>query len=248
MITDYIELKQEFIRIKKMGLIKSQRNGTSGVGYTFEKMLNLDENQSPKPDYHSIELKCRYGYSKSNIRLFSLKGERIGETANSYIFAKYSYYRYKDPNDYRLFSRKIFSKQKYELNGISFLLKVDYGRKLLTMNSYYRENFIEEVCFWTFDDLKAILTSKMETTAIVTAYPYRYNNELFFKYFYMDIYILKTFDDFLRLIEEDKIYVEIYMRESVNKHGDYKIQNNGTNFIIKFDSINELFLKYTRIK
>ncbi len=88
----------------------------------------------------------------------------------------------------------------------------------------------------------------METTAIVTAYPYRYNNELFFKYFYMDIYILKTFDDFLRLIEEDKIYVEIYMRESVNKHGDYKIQNNGTNFIIKFDSINELFLKYTRIK
>ena len=82
-------LKKKFKRIKAMGLIESLREGTTGVGYTFETLLNKREDQKCKPDFGCVELKCKFAYSKSSLTLFSCAPKRYGESALKYIFEKY---------------------------------------------------------------------------------------------------------------------------------------------------------------
>ena len=66
------ELIQKFDEIKKGGLYKSQRCGSTGIGYTFEKLLGKEEDYSYAPDYKGIEIKTKLGYSKCPVTLFSL--------------------------------------------------------------------------------------------------------------------------------------------------------------------------------
>ena len=68
------EIKQlsiKFNKIKKMGWIKTIRNGNCGVGATLEKLLCIEENSLEIPDFDGIEIKARRMYSKSYITMFS---------------------------------------------------------------------------------------------------------------------------------------------------------------------------------
>ena len=65
-----IDLNKEFQRIKSMGLIESKRKGATGIGYTFECLLNKQEESFDIPDYKGIEIKTKYIYSRGKIHLF----------------------------------------------------------------------------------------------------------------------------------------------------------------------------------
>jgi len=45
--------------IKKMGYIKTLRKGPTGIGYTLETLLKIDENNISSPDFGEIELKAQ---------------------------------------------------------------------------------------------------------------------------------------------------------------------------------------------
>ena len=64
-------LKNEFENIKKKGWIKSKRQNISGIGYTFEKLLNIDENSISFADYNGIEIKNKRYNTRGMITLFS---------------------------------------------------------------------------------------------------------------------------------------------------------------------------------
>ena len=240
---DIIKLKNEFKRIKNMGFIKSLRKGTTGLGYTFETLINKSEDSECKPDFGTVEIKCKLGYTKTDLTLFSCVPKRNNISAVNYIFEKYSYYRYNNYNTYRLFHRKLFCKYALEINDYKFYLKVDYYNQELIMQSYKNDVYVEDVCKWNFSELKEKLEQKLYTLAIVTGYPYTIDNELYYKYVKIDFYRLKSIFDFLYLIEIGKIHIEMYLREGVNKLGDYKIENHGISFVIKRDSIEDLFYK-----
>ena len=237
-------LKKEFFRIKKMGLVKSLRKGGTGIGYTFETLLNKKEDKECKPDFGSVEIKCRMGYGKKEINLFTCAPSRDDVLATNYIFQKYSYHRYGNYNDYRLFLRKVFVKSEYKESYHEFKLVIDYDNKKIIMKSFdHSNNFIEDVCYWTFYELETKLITKLTTLAIVKGYPYIREKETYYKYTNIDFYKLKGFDTFLKLIEDDKIYIAIYLREGLNKLGDQIIENHGVTFRLKFEYLNELFDK-----
>ncbi len=48
-------LEEEFVKIKKLGEVKSFRRGTTGVGYTFETLLCKKEDQLCKPDFWTLK-------------------------------------------------------------------------------------------------------------------------------------------------------------------------------------------------
>ncbi len=241
MIENMFELKEKFEEIKKMGLVKSMRKGTTGIGYTFESLLEKKEDQSIGPDYKDIEIKCKLGYSKSDIGLFTCEPIRKNWVASTYIFQKYSYHLYGNENLYRVFTRKIFSNIDYELYDYGFKLFVDYEDKKLIIKSYNKGVFLENVCYWEFDELQKRLEEKLQNLALVIGYPYVKNSETYYKYFFIKFYRLYGFNRFLQLIRDGDIYVSIYLREGLNKHGDYKIVNNGISFKLKLNSINKLF-------
>lgn len=246
MKNDIESLKEEFLRIKNMGLIKSLRNGTTGIGYTFESLLNKREDQNCKPDFKSIELKCKLGYSKSPLTLFSYSPKRNNQPALNYIFEKYNHHLYNNPNNYRIFSLKAFSNYTYKINEYEFKLKVDYLNKEILLQSFFKDLYLEDVCSWDFKTLENKLKIKLNTMALIYGYPYYRNKETYYKYFTMKLYKLKGFFEFLKLIEEDKIFIQFNLKEKIDKNGNTSVENHGVCFKMRKEYIPKLFysIKY----
>ncbi|MCK9319572.1 MvaI/BcnI family restriction endonuclease [Methanoculleus sp.] len=53
------EIKEKLSKVKKLGFIKSLRNGPTGIGYTLETLLEIKENNISSPDFGEIELKAQ---------------------------------------------------------------------------------------------------------------------------------------------------------------------------------------------
>lgn len=242
MKNDFALLEKEFLRIKNMGLIRPLRKGSTGLGYTFETLINKVEDQDCKPDFKSIEIKCKLGYSKTPISLFTCAPKRDDGTAINYIFEKYSYFRYNNPNDKKIFSIKIFTKYATNINGYEFKLKVDYLNTKIIMQSYYNNIYIEDVCYWDFKTIETKLKRKMSNLAIIYGYPYTYENILYYKYLKMEKYYLKGFFEFLKLIEEDKICIYFHLTEKYN-NVEKLIDNHGVCFKIRKEYLDKLFYR-----
>ena len=67
---------------------------------------------------------------------------------------------------------------------------------------------------------------------------------MYYKYVKMEFYKLKGFFEFLKLIEDDKIHVDIYLKQRIDKEQNYYLENHGVAFKIDFDAIENLFYKY----
>ncbi|MCK6512927.1 MvaI/BcnI family restriction endonuclease [Myxococcota bacterium] len=65
------ELTTEFQLLKSKGFVKSLRKGPTGVGYTFEMLIGLRENNLALPDIKGIEIKAHRDHSNSMITLFT---------------------------------------------------------------------------------------------------------------------------------------------------------------------------------
>lgn len=238
---DIILLKNEFKKIKNIGLVKSLRNGTTGIGYTFESLLNKKEDQECKPDFKSIELKCKLGYSKTPLSLFTCAPKRNAKEAINYIFNTYKFHRYNNKSDIKIFSAKLFSNYSTDINGYTFKLKVDYYNLRIIMQSFYNTIYLEDVCYWDFKTLEKKLKEKLTTLAIIYGYPYKINNQIYYKYLKMNIYKLRGFYEFLDLINRDAIFIYMYFKEGKDKEGNIKIENHGVCFKIRQENILKLF-------
>jgi len=234
-------LRKEFEKIKQKGAIKSLRKGSTGIGYTFETLLNKKEDKESKPDFLGIELKTKLGYSKSPLTLFHCAPLRNKEYATNYLFNKYANKKLNNEN-VSILEREVYCEKFYKNYNYGFKLSVDYYKKQISMKSYYKGKFLEYVCYWDFDQLENILKEKLSYLAIINGYPYTYDNELYYKFFTMKSYELKDFSQFLRLIEEDKIFISIYITKN-NNDSNAKIDNHGYAFRIKNEFIEELFSK-----
>ena len=72
---DLSEFIEKFKEIKKMGWIKSKRRGSTGIGYTLEELLGIQENNIATPDLGEIELKAHRINSTSMITLFTFNNK-----------------------------------------------------------------------------------------------------------------------------------------------------------------------------
>jgi hypothetical protein len=65
------EFKQRFAEIRRMGWVASKRRGNTGVGYTLETLLGIEENNIALPDFGTVELKSHRINSTSMVTLFT---------------------------------------------------------------------------------------------------------------------------------------------------------------------------------
>ena len=170
---ELITLKQEFIRIRKMGYVKSSRKGTTGIGKTFEDLIGKTEDSLELPDYHGIEIKTKRGYTKSYINLFNAtpKGPNLFEIKT--ICRKYGY------PDKILSNFKVLMTSVYGnlftlvANRYLFKLQVDYKeQKIWLIITDRNKNILEKEAFWDFAILKEKLERKLKYLALVKASKY----------------------------------------------------------------------------
>jgi len=63
-MTDLRIIQQKLSEIKRRGYVRTKRRGPTGVGYTLESLLQIQENNISSPDFGTIELKShRHGHS-----------------------------------------------------------------------------------------------------------------------------------------------------------------------------------------
>jgi hypothetical protein len=54
-----MELLEKFDGIKERGWVDSLRTRDTGIGYTFETLLDIKENNDQQADFKGIEIKCK---------------------------------------------------------------------------------------------------------------------------------------------------------------------------------------------
>ena len=241
---DIKELYKKFCAIKEQGWIKSERKGYTGVGYTFEKLIQKEEENFPIPDFKSIEIKTHRKYSKRNIHLFNATPDgdylfpikRILETLG-----------YPDKNDKKIkifnmsFTAKEFTNIGYYKKGkivvdeenekIKFIV-YDYEGKDLNMN-----------VSWSYKLLKERLDLKLKYLALINADSKIKNNNEYFNYNEINFYKLKDFNSFIELIKTGNIVVNFKI--GVFKDGKRKgqIHDRGTDFSISTTDFEKLYKK-----
>lgn len=236
------KLKKEFERIKAKGYIRGIYNNYSAIGRTFEHELNLPENAFSIPDYYGIEIKTRRAYSKSAITLFNAvpDGENLFEIER--LKEIYGYPSKKDKN-YKVLYIEAYG-NRFNYAGIKYKYKIEVDRierkVYLCIYNKYNE-FIEKKIYWSFDYLEERLTNKVKFLAIVNAWPNKIDGWNYFKYYKIDMYMLKDFETFIKLLEKGLIKVTIKIGIHLDKKRYGKTYDHGCGFAIDEYILPQLF-------
>ena len=182
------KLQKEFKKIKGMEYIKTVRNGPTGVGATFEKLIGKEEESFEIPDYYGIEIKTRRAYSKAYITLFNCvpTGSSFHETKR--LRDIYGYPSKNDKNLKELYA-EVFANESVKV-GLwhYFKIKVDKQKQKLILQIYnYKNQLIDDTTYWDFDILKEKLERKLQILALVKAWTNRINGIEYFKYYLKSI-------------------------------------------------------------
>lgn len=237
-----IDLNNEFQKIKEMGWIESKRNGATGIGYTFECLLNKKEENFNIPDYKGIEIKTKYIYSRGKVHLFCAAPDGDYLFENKRLVEKYGY---PDKNcaSNHVFNCTINAKDYIQI-GTQFLFKLDVNRKeekirLLVANKEYK--IIDKEISWSFDLLRRRLNRKLQYLSIVNAYKKTINKKEYFHYYKIDFYHLKNFNTFINLLEDGIVKISFCIGIYKNGTKKGKIHDHGTSFEIQESDIKELY-------
>lgn len=239
------QLQKEFKKIRNLEYVKSIRAGNTGVGATFEHLLGKEEDSFEIPDFGQIEIKTRRSYSKALISLFNAV-----PTGSSFYEVKRlrDTYGYRDPKERTLkcLNTIIFGNQ---LNPVGifyyFGLKIDRKHQKLFLQIYNKqEKLIDETTYWDFDILEEKLIRKLSTLAVVKAWPNRIGEIEYFKYYKMNIYLLKGFSHFIDMLENGKIAIEFRIGNYYDEKKFGMVHSHGIAFAIKEDDLLELFDLY----
>ncbi len=238
---DIIQLYIEFNKIRRLEWIKSLRNGPTGIGYTFETLLNKKEDCQRQPDYQGIEIKTIRYLSKRIIHLFNATPDGniknpIKEITNKIGYPDKIYPKYK------VFHATAYANVDSKIGYKIIRLYVNREKKRIDFiaKSIYGKDFNLNIS-WSFDMLKEALESKLKKLAIIKALTKKNNNSEFFYYKNIQFYELKSFDVFINLIESGIISVSFKICVIKDKNNLIKTHDKGTDFSIAEKNISLLF-------
>ena len=242
------KLKEEFLKIKQKGWIKSLNSGSNGIGFTFEALLGIPRNELEIPDYNGIELKTRRYSSTSYIILFSSKPE--GKYYHEVERIKDTYgYPHNKFKEYKVLNNSVYGNKVNKI-GQNFYFKLDIDkvqRKIYLLVYDKNKRLIEKDVYWDFDILAEKLYRKLRFLAIIKAYSKKNDSCEYFKYNLMDVYCLKNFEKFISLIEEGIIRVNFKLNIKTKGEKIGQIHDHGTSFDILEKDIQKLYNLYDSV-
>mgnify|MGYP003571504718 CR=1 FL=1 len=243
MIDDLVDLKQRFDKIQKMGWIETMREGTTGIGYTFETLIGKQEEDFPIPDFKSIEIKTRFKNAKEDMTLFNATPDGDFLYPMKRIYDDFGFYTKNNPNN-KSFYAKINTNKKRINSKFRFQLYIDRDNKKIRLLAFDNQNrMIDPKISWSFDILEEKLYRKLKYLAFIKAdCKYIYGKQ-HFHYYSIKFYMLKNFEKFLKLIEEGIVSTTFMI--GTYKTGIKKgmMNSHGVGFDIAEENLERLFIK-----
>ena len=241
------ELKSKLEEIINKKWIKGQNTGSSSAGFTLETLLGIPKNNFEIPDYNGIELKTRYGFFNKYITLFHSNPDSI---LFSIEYLKDNYgYPDKDFKDLKVFNLSFDGRNETHIKNWSFKIKINYNKKIVSLLIFDRYSAeLDDNIFWSFEQLEEKLTRKLKYLTLVSASTKIVNKEKFIKYSDYKIYKLRSFANFLKLLEAGKIRItiKIGLFKSGKRLG--QTHSHGVSFDIHNLAVNELFEEVDRFE
>lgn len=241
---NFVNLLENFKRIHKQGFIKSVTSSKNGAGITLEYLLNSTGGDFCIPDFQGIELKALRNYKFADFDLFNSSPDGKYVYPSQWLAENYGYPD-KDFKNIKVLKGDIYSNHLNKIGLFNqFQLKIDKVNKKIILQIYnYKNVLINEDIYWDFDTLKEKLELKLKKLAIITTEKLYSNREYYYFYKSIKMYKLKSFEEFINLIEQGIIFVTF--KTGVSKSGKYKgkFQDHGTAFRISQCNIEKLFTK-----
>jgi hypothetical protein len=238
------ELKSLFIKITRKGWIKNMSNGYGSVGQTFEYLIGNEINNFELPDYNGIEIKVKKSLSKAHINLFSSAPDGKHLFPIKTIRDKYGYKSSKFKN-VKIFNVSLYSNKVISV-GSNFLIKLKVDRKEEKIYFFVIDinfNLVDDEIYWSFDTLKEKLFRKLKILAVINALVKIENKVEYYKYNKICFYKLKSFDDFINLVDNGTIRITFNIGIFFNGKKAGKTHDHGTSFEIQEEDLIKLYNK-----
>jgi len=225
-----------FDDVSSRGYVRTLRQGPTGVGYTFETLLGIDENNFRGPDFEGIEIKCyRLSRGSSNVKknLFLREPRWIDDYSD--MASRVRAYGYIDEDG----RPAIYSAVTANLNCHGACLEVSAGEEkvYLSFNG-------ARVAEWTYRQLQERLDEKLTHAVFIGAKKRGAAAQEEFHYVMFKYCRHPSVESFTSLIESGQVIVELRMH--VNDAG--AVRNHGTAFRLLEDRLPDLFAEVRGIR
>ena len=227
MTKEELQLVKQFNIIANKKWIKADDNTIGGIGITFEKELKKKPDSTYFPDYNGIEIKCTSRFSRYPVTLFSIAFDGPTFPEINRIVKKYGYKDYK-------YSKKIFyvnlkCNEKTELIGKNkFSIEIsDEEEKMYLCVYNKKDKLVEKKSYIYISSIYNHLMVKLQRLAIIKASKKAENEDTYYRYYKMDLYNLISFENFIKLLKEGIININLVSRISRSgpKEGEYRNKN-----------------------
>jgi hypothetical protein len=225
------ELLGKFDEVKRQGWIDSMREGDTGIGYTFETLLGIKENNDQKADFDGIEIKCKgakenHTGNSTKINLF-----QAGPTWTVKTPARELIRLIGKPSDNGRYA--CFSQVTVTPNNLGLLLDV-----LNVNNKIDLRKHADALGFWSFKQLEKRLAEKHSRTVFVKAQIRRSKSKTQFSYEELVYCDRPSIERFVDLVTKRNIVFEFTMSEKA----DGRVRNHGYPWrLIRAEFLDQLF-------
>ncbi len=218
------QLREKLSEIKHQGYVVSLRRGNTGIGYTLETLLGLEENNLKTPDFGTIEIKSQRKETTNRVTMFTFN-RGVWKTKQRDLIREYGYV---DTNGRPSLYCTVNSKP----NNQGLYLKVEAG----TIQLCHVDKTL--VAQWHGKSLIDTFTKKMPALVLVRA-DTRINSNQKEEFWFNEAYFLMNphEDNFLELIRRDIVVVDVRMHLREND----AVRNHGTGFRIDEKFLNLCF-------
>jgi hypothetical protein len=228
---------KKFDVIKSKGYVTTLRSGSTGIGYTLETLLGLEENNHPAGDFQGMELKAyRDGEGalddKEKMNLFLKEPKWLDGLKSADRIVAYGYV---DKNG----RAAMYSTVTVKENSHGFRFEPDEpNRKLFLVFKGKR------IAFWSFATLQQRLTEKHSEAAFVAAKTRGKGKGEQFYYHTVTWCSRPSMDALLPLIRARDVMLELRMH--VKDNGGTR--NHGTAFRVHKNKLPELYAVTVRCR
>ena len=238
------ELKNIFEEIKKMGWIRSKRTGSTGIGYTFETLMNISENSLSVADFKGIEIKTKRESSNGYITLFSCVPDGDYLFVLNELYENFGYPNKEYPN-FKSLNVSIFANLETRIGySKKFKLAVNEKKKKIYINAYnIQKKYYNNNTSWSFELIKTIIERKIKYLAYIKAYNKNIDGIEYFKYHNITFYKFKNFQNFILQIKKGKIRLSLKIGINKTKEKFGRIESHGCSFDIKEKDLDYIFQK-----
>ena len=236
-ITAFLE---KFDVLSARGFVPTLRSGSTGIGYTLETMLEIEENNSPRGDFMGMELKAfrddDVGLDDAEKMNLFLKEPKWtdGLTAAKRI----KEYGYVDDNG----RTALYSAVTHKTSSHHFRMSVD--RSASEGTKVWLDFKGQHIGFWSAEVLEKRLLEKHSETAFVSAHAKGKGKQEQFHYFGVTWCAQPSIEKFLSLIEQGGVLLELRMHLKENGAA----RNHGSAFRIQQNRIRDLYLKVSQLR